>query len=122
MSDLIGDQTREYPSVQGSSRPDELAPRTRARRFYLRMLALSFAVFSSLRVVAYLPTLWTIHASGESDQHSLLTWVTWAGANLTMAGWLYEEHGRRMNPAIAVLLCNFGMCGAAVALIVWYRL
>jgi hypothetical protein len=37
---------------------------------------------------AYLPTLWAIHVSGDSSQHSLWTWATWFGANVTMAAWL----------------------------------
>jgi hypothetical protein len=118
----MGDGMGDSRALSGESGPGATQSCTGARRLYLKVLTLAFAFFSSVRVIAYLPTLWTIHTSGQSDQHSLLTWVTWAGANLTMAGWLYEEGGRRMNSAIAVLLCNFGMCALAVALIVWYRL
>jgi hypothetical protein len=39
-----------------------------------------------------------------------------------MAGWLYENTGRRMDRAIALNLCNAAMCAAAVALIAWTRL
>lgn len=97
-------------------------PTTPARRLYLRVLTWAFTLFSSARVAAYLPTLWAIHASGDSSQHSLLTWLTWAGSNLTMAAWLYEQSERRMNRAIAVNLGNASMCIAGSALIVWYRL
>ena len=59
--------------------------------------------------------------SGNSSQHSLLTWVTWVGANTTMAAWLYEQNGRRMNRAVAVNACNSLMCIATSILIVAYR-
>jgi hypothetical protein len=40
---------------------------------YLRCLMWSFALFSLGRVIAYLPTVWAIGASGDSSQYSLLT-------------------------------------------------
>ncbi len=88
---------------------------------YLSVLTWFFTLFNSVRVLAYLPTLWAIAASGDSSQHSLLTWATWVGANATMAAWLYEHNGRRLNRAIAVNLCNTLMCLATSAVIVAYR-
>ena len=73
-------------------------------------------------MLSYLPTLWTIHASGDSSQYSLITWATWAGANATMAAWLYEENGRRANRAIAINAGNTMMCLATLCLIVVYRI
>lgn len=87
----------------------------------MNLLAWSFAVFNSTRVLSYLPTIWAIHASGNSDQHSLLTWLCWLGSNLTMAAWLFEQNGRRVHRAIAVNLLNAMMCLASVGVIVWYR-
>lgn len=89
---------------------------------YLSVLTWFFTLFNSVRVLAYLPTLWAIVASGDSSQHSLLTWTTWVGANATMAAWLYEHNGRRLNRAIAVNLCNTLMCLTTSALIVAYRI
>ncbi len=66
--------------------------------------------FNSTRVRCYLPTIWAIHASGESSQHSLRTWLAWVGANLSMALWLVEQNGRRLSKAAVV---NFG--NAAIA-------
>ena len=60
-------------------------------------------------------------SAGDSSQHSLLTWVTWVGANATMAAWLFEHNGRRLNCAIAVSACNSLMCLATSILIVAYR-
>jgi hypothetical protein len=97
------------------------APAAAWRASYLRGLAWAFAFFSTLRILAYMPTLLAIHASGDSSQHSLWTWGTWLGANLTMALWLYEQAGQRANRAVAVSLCNTVMCAAAVMLIGWYR-
>lgn len=88
---------------------------------YLAVLTWLFTLFNSVRVLAYLPTLLAIFTSGDSSQHSLLTWVTWIGANATMAAWLYEHNGRRLNRAIAVNSCNALMCLATSVLIVAYR-
>ena len=88
---------------------------------YLAVLTWLFTLFNSVRVLAYLPTLLAIFTSGDSSQHSLLTWVTWVGANATMAAWLYEHNGRRLNRAIAVNSCNALMCLATSVLIVAYR-
>ncbi|MCK6421099.1 MAG: hypothetical protein L6Q73_09345 [Aquabacterium sp.] len=89
---------------------------------YLSVLTWLFTLFNSVRVLAYLPTLVAIFTSGDSSQHSLLTWVTWVGANATMAAWLYEHNGRHLNRAIAVNVCNSMMCLATSILIVAYRL
>lgn len=93
------------------------APRMRS----LSMLSLSFALFNGLRIVAYLPTLAAIQSSGHADQHSLFTWLTFLGANLTMALWLHEQNGRRMNRAVAVNAFNALMCGAIAASVAWLR-
>lgn len=87
----------------------------------LSVLTWLFTLFNSVRVLAYLPTLWAILTSGNSNQHSLLTWVTWVGANATMAAWLYEHNRRRVNRAVAVNVCNTLMCLTTSILIVAYR-
>lgn len=96
-------------------------PAVPARSRYLTLLAWSFAFFSSVRVAAYVPTLWAIHQSGDTSQHSLWTWLVWLGSNLTMAAWLYEQDGQRLGRAAAVSLCNALMCAAISAQIVVYR-
>ena len=88
---------------------------------YTTLLNWTFIVFSSSRLLTYLPTLWAIHTSGNSSQHSLLTWGAWVGSNLSMAAWLYEQNGRRCNKAIVALCGNSVMCAAACVLIVAYR-
>lgn len=110
MNTLIG-----APHASGS------APVT-ARVAYLRLLTWAFTLFNALRIVAYLPTIWAIHASGDSSQHSLWTWLTWLGANATMAAWLYESHGRHLTSAAVVNACNAVMCLLTVVLIVGHRL
>jgi len=87
----------------------------------IRLPGMAFALFGTLRLVSYLPTLLAIHASGDSRQHSLWTWGIWLGSNFTMAAWLYEANGQQMNRAIGLSLCNAAMCAAAVALIKFYR-
>jgi hypothetical protein len=81
----------------------------------------AFTALNGLRVFAYLPTLLAIHASGHADQHSLFTWITFCGANLTMALWLVEQHGR-IDKAVAVNALNALMCGVIAGLIGWTRL
>lgn len=94
-------------------------PAPPARR--LPLLTGAFTLFNGLRVVAYLPTLAAIRTSGQADQHSLLTWLTFLGANLTMALWLHEQNGRRTNRAVAFNAFNALMCGAVAASIAWLR-
>ena len=89
---------------------------------YLRLLTWAFTLFNSIRVFAYVPTIWAIHASGDASQHSLLTWLTWAGANATMAAWLFEQNGRRVDRAILVNGCNASMCVVTTLTILAYRL
>ena len=98
------------------------AGRARARALYLRVLAWAFALFSTVRLAAYLPTVWAILQTGDSAQHSLWTWVTWTGANATMAAWLYEHNGQRLDKAIAVNIGNSAMCLITTAVIIWFRL
>ena len=97
------------------------AERTAPRMRGLTMLGASFALFNGLRIVAYLPTLVAIQTSGQADQHSLFTWLTFLGANLTMALWLHEQNGQRINRAVAVNAFNALMCAAIAASIAWLR-
>ena len=97
------------------------ADRAPPRKRHLSLLSGSFALFNSLSIVAYLPTLLAIQSSGHADQHSLFTWLTFLGANLTMALWLLEQAGGRMNRAVAVNAFKALMCGAIAASIAWLR-
>ena len=96
--------------------------RRRARPVYARALAWLFTLFNSVRVLAYVPTMWAIASSGDSTQHSLWTWCTWLGANATMAAWLYEGNGHRLDRVVAVNIGNASMCAVIVVLIVAQRL
>jgi hypothetical protein len=98
------------------------SPRGRPRAAYLAVLTWTFTLFNSVRVIAYLPTVWAITESGDSSQHSLWTWLTWLGANVTMAAWLYEQNGQRADRAVLVNVGNACMCLLTVAVIVSYRL
>jgi hypothetical protein len=91
------------------------------RRHYLTVLCWAFTLFNTMRVVAYLPTVWVIVQSGDSSQHSLWTWFTWAGANATMAAWLYEANQQRLSRAVAVNAANAAMCLLTMLTIVAYR-
>lgn len=99
-------------------RPGGTSP---SRSGYGLLLTWAFSFFSSVRLLAYLPTMMLIVQQGDSSQHSLLTWSTWAGANLTMAAWLHEHNARRFTAAAWVSLGNAAMCGLTVALILAFR-
>lgn len=88
---------------------------------YLTSLNWAFTLFNSTRLLTYLPTMWAIHASGDSSQHSLLTWLGWVGANTTMALWLYENNGRRIDKAVAMSFGNALMNLATCVLIGAHR-
>ena len=96
--------------------------RTPTGRSSMAVLAWAFALFNSVRVLSYLPTMWAIHVSADSTQHSLWTWSAWLGANATMAAWLYEQQGRVADRVVWVNLANAAMCAATMALILVYRL
>lgn len=99
----------------------EQPPRLGARAVYLAVLTWAFTLFNAVRMLAYLPTLWAIHTTADSSQHSLWTWCTWLGANLTMAAWLYEQNGQRLGRAVVVNIGNSAMCAATVVLILAHR-
>lgn len=110
------------PTTNRTGRP-LLAPRPAllTRKHYLVLLGWAFTFFGSVRVLTYLPTMALIVQQQNASQHSLLTWCTWLGANLTMAGWLYEHNGRRVDTAVWVNLANAVMCGLTLVLILAYQ-
>lgn len=123
------DATVDTPSLsqdwraRGSqSRRDGRTAASRNLERYRTALTWAFTFFSTVRVLAYLPTIWTLWQSGDSSQHSLWTWCTWLGANLTMSLWLIDRNGARMDRAAAVNLGNAAMCLAVIVLIVVQRL
>jgi uncharacterized membrane-anchored protein len=89
---------------------------------YLRLLLWAFTLFNFARVVTYLPTMHALQVSGDSSQHSLWTWCTWLGANISMAAWLYEKEGRRFNGPAIVSTGNAVMCAITTAQIIALRL
>ena len=112
----LSPMTSQTPA-DGPARVPQPAPRST----YLAVLTWAFTLFNSVRTLAYLPTMWSIWASGDSSQHSLWTWCTWLGANATMAAWLYEHNGQRINRAVMVNIGNATMCAATVVLITAHR-
>lgn len=91
------------------------------RSLYLHVLTWAFTLFNSVRMLAYLPTIWAIHTSGDSSQHSLWTWATWVGANATMSAWLFEQNGRRASRAVLVNAGNALLCGTTFLVIAAHR-
>lgn len=111
--------TTAVPSATAANRPGE--SRRTLRQHYLTVLGWAFTLFNTVRVLAYLPTVLAIVQSGDSSQHSLWTWFTWAGANATMAAWLYETHERHFSRAAVVSVGNAAMCMLTLAVILVYR-
>lgn len=107
--------------LQAAAPKRQDGPQASHRPQYLALLTWAFTLFNSLRMLAYLPTLWAIHTSADSSQHSLWTWCTWLGANATMALWLYEQNGQRVSRAVLVNFGNATMCTITVALIAAHR-
>ncbi|WP_157667420.1 hypothetical protein [Comamonas serinivorans] len=107
---------------------DSLAPDTCAstppstwRQTYLRVLTWAFMLLTGARLAAYAPTVLAILQTRDSHQHSLWTWLIWVGANATMAAWLYEQNGHRIDKAIGVSLANAAACLLTSGVIVWFR-
>lgn len=96
-------------------------PRAPGRVGYLALLDGCFTVFSSLRLLTYLPTMWAIHESGHSGQHSLVTWLVWTAANAVMGASLYERSGRTVNKLVLVNAANATQCLLMSLLVAWYR-
>lgn len=92
-----------------------------AQSLYAAFIGRLFTVFSATRLLTYLPTMWAIYSSADSSQYSLLTWIGWVGANASMAAWLYEGAGRKLNKAILVTAGNSVMCLATCVLICAFR-
>jgi hypothetical protein len=92
------------------------------RANYLATLGALFALFNSARVLAYLPTIWAVAASGNSSQHSVWTCLTFLGANATMAACLWEQNQRQPNGAVLASAGNAFMCMVIVAVVAWTRL
>lgn len=112
-------RSTEAPVTAAGQGPAALP--TRQRCLYLQWLTWSFTLFNSARLFCYLPTIWAIYVSGDSSQHSLWTWGTFLGANVTMAAWLYEKDDRRVTRAMLVNVSNAAMCAATVTLILAAR-
>lgn len=104
-----------------ATEPAAAPPRPGWRALYLRVLTWAFMLLTAARLVAYMPTVWAILQSRDSRQHSLWTWLIWVGANLTMAAWLYEFNGQRVDKAIAVSLANAVACGLTTVVILCFR-
>jgi hypothetical protein len=88
--------------------------RKRLHGAYRSGLGFAFALSHSLRLLAYLPVIATLHASGDTSQHSLLTWLTWLFANLTMAGWNFEQNGHRVDRGVLLSAGSALMCTIVV--------
>jgi hypothetical protein len=86
-----------------------------------RFLSTAFGLFNGLRVAAYVPMLAAILSAGQADQHSLFTWLVFAGANSTMAMWLLEHNGGRFDRAVWANTSNALMCAAIALAIAWHR-
>lgn len=97
------------------------APPRTWRSAYLRALTWAFMLLTAARLAAYAPTVWAIVLMRDSRQHSLWTWLIWVGANATMAAWMYEHNGHRIDKAIGVCIANALACLLTAGVILWFR-
>jgi hypothetical protein len=103
-------------ALHAGPRPCTQAPGRRAS-----LAVLLFGPLQALRMTAYLPTLWAIHASGSSTQYAAWTWLAFFCANLSMALSLLRRGTGRVDRYVLVNLINALMSLAVFALIVAYR-
>lgn len=83
------------------------------------LLAISFTVSNSLRVLFYLPQFYKFIKAEESlDSHSLFMWISWIVANLTVAIYFFIDSG--LDQKALLNLANSLMC-AVGALIIFYK-
>jgi hypothetical protein len=122
VSARLMDQSPPAAGIDATKVAPAKSVRTPWRTHYLTGLTWAFTLLNSARVLSYLPTLSALTQSGDSSQHSLWTWGMWAGANVTMAAWLYEQQGQRWSRAVAVNLVNASMCASTFAVIAALRL
>lgn len=94
---------------------------SRSRQRYLLVLSWTFGAFGSIRLLSYLPNVWAIAHSGNSSQHSLVTWLAWVGANASMAAWIYENNGQRCDKVVMLSAANALMCLATCCVIGAFR-
>lgn len=89
---------------------------------YVQVITSAFTLSQSARIIAYLPTIWAVWTSGHSTEHSLLTWMTWLCANLSMTCWLFEQAGRVRTRAVLINIGNTAMCFLTLVVIAVHRL
>jgi hypothetical protein len=109
------------PESTPSNDPDRTGSPT-WRNAYVRLLAIAFTFFNSVRLLTYVPTIWAIQMSQSSDQYSLFTWISWVGANGTMAAWVYENNGQKLDPVCLLNMGNTLMCLATCIAIAYCRM
>ena len=91
------------------------------RKTYIAALNRFATLTGGIRALTYVPTIFTLMASANSNQHSLWTWFSWILASGTMSLLLYERNDRKVDSVILIQLTNTFMCVVTTAVVLWYR-
>ena len=84
------------------------------------LLAISFAVSNTLRVLFYLPQFHKfINAKDSLESHSLFMWLSWVVANLTVAIYFCIQSG--LDQKALLNFANSIMCCIGVSIIIYKR-
>lgn len=77
---------------------------------YDLVLTAAFVGFNTFRVVTYLPTIAKLRRLRSAREHSVLTWVAWCLANVTMALKIQHETGDWLSSMVLLNMGNAVMC------------
>lgn len=84
------------------------------------LLAISFTVSNSLRVLFYLPQFHKfIKAEDSLESHSLFMWISWIVANLTVAIYFFIDSG--LDQKALLNFANSLMCCVGASIIIYKR-
>lgn len=90
---------------------------------YMRTLAAAFVFWNSVRILTYLPTMRLLVRRGASGRdYSVLTWASWTCSNGTLALYLFEVGGHRIDSLVVLNGGNALMCMLTCALILRLKL
>lgn len=85
------------------------------------LLAGSFILFNTLRVLFYLPQIGKlVKARNNLATHSLFTWFSWVFANLT-TGLLFYQQSNRLDDKVLLNMASAFMCAVVVGIILYKR-
>lgn len=84
------------------------------------LLAISFGISNSLRVLFYLPQFHKlIKAKDPLESHSLFMWMSWIMANVTTTIYFFLQSG--LDQKVIITIANTTMCCIGASIIFYKR-